>query len=339
MFRFYHPHYLYLLIPIIFLIIFAFVRIIKDRKSLKRFGDSHLVKKLMPELSLKRKLIKNVLLSVALALMVVALARPQLGNKPEKVKKKGIEVMVCLDVSNSMLAQDIKPNRLEHTKMILSSIIDKLGNDKVGLILFAGEAFVQLPITADYVSAKMFLDNAIPDVISLQGTDIARAVTLATKSFSQESSTSKVILLFTDGEGHEGGVSEAVKSAREQNILVSIIGIGSPAGAPVPTPNGEYLTDNTGNMVISKLNEEMCQKIASNGGGIYINGSGISATIKALQGSLSKVKKTEMESVVYNSYGEVYYYFLIPALLLVVLDLFVLDRKNRYFQETKIFDR
>ena len=340
MFRFLHPTYLYLLIPLALLGLFAIYQISKSRRSLKEFGDTPLVKQLMPDLSLRRKLIKDFILILSAALILMAIARPQLGSQPQKVVKKGIEVMVCLDISNSMLADDVKPNRLNHTKLILSRVIDHLDNDKVGMILFAGDAFVQLPITSDFISAKMFLSNASPEMISRQGTAVGKALNLANRSFSNSDKSKKVILLFTDGENHEGGVEGAISEAKEREIQINVVGIGTPQGGPIRMDDsGQYLTDSNGNMVITRLNEEMCKELAQMSGGTYIYAGDISNTVRTITKSLDSVEKTEMETTVYNSYAEIYPYFLIPGIILVILDLLFLDRKNRYFRRFNLFDR
>lgn len=317
---------------------FTFLRIRSQRKALKKFGDTVLVKELMPDLSLRRKLVKDIILIGALTLLVFALARPQLGSKVETVELEGIELMVCMDISNSMLSRDVEPSRLARAKAIVSRMVDRLSNNKIGLIFFAGEAYIQLPITADFVSAKMFLDEASPELISAQGTVIGQAVDMALRSFSTETKTKKAIVLITDGENHEGEAIEAVKRAKEQNVLVSVIGIGSEAGAPIPLISGGYMTDEAGQVVITKLNEEMCKQIARASGGVYIHAGDISGTVRSIQKSLENLEKSKMETTRYAAYNEIYYYFLVPALLLLLFDFLFLDRKNRYLRRMKLFD-
>lgn len=340
MFRFYHPGYLYLLFPLFLIAAYAFVSIARKRRMLKRFGDTALVKELMPGLSLRRKLIKDILLSLTLGLLVIVLARPQMGSHPEKVTKKGIEVMICMDISNSMLSDDVKPSRLAHTKMILSRVIDHLQDDKVGMVLFAGDAFVQLPITSDFVSAKMFLSNASPEMISRQGTAIGKAISLAARSFSSNEKSKKTILLVTDGENHEGGVEEAIEEAKKEGILINVIGVGTTEGGPIPLQEkGQYLTDETGNMVITKLNEQMCESLSQLSGGAYIHAVDVSGSVRAVKKSFDGIEKTEMETTVYNSYAEMYPYFLLAALLFLCIERILLERKNQYFDRFKLFER
>lgn len=336
--RFLHPNFLFLLIPIVAMLIFSFLKIRRQRKALKRFGDTELVKELMPDLSLRRKLAKDIVLVVALSLLVFALARPQLGSKSETVELQGIELMVCMDISNSMLSQDVKPSRLDRSKAIVSRMVDKLANNKIGLIYFAGEAYIQLPVTADFISAKMFLNEASPELISAQGTVIGEAVDLAVRSFSSGDKTKRAVIIITDGENHEGETMEAVARAKKEGILVNVIGIGSKEGGPIAISDGGYLTDESGQMVITKLNEEMCKEIAQASGGIYIHASDVAGTVRSVQKSLEGLEKTKMEATRYAAYNEVYYYFLIPAIVLLLFDFIFLDRKNRYIRRMKLFD-
>lgn len=336
--RFLHPNYLFILIPILMMLLFSFMKIRRQRKALKRFGDTELVKELMPDLSLRRKLTKDIILVCALSLLVLALARPQLGSKSEKVELEGVELMVCMDISNSMLSQDIEPSRLDRAKAIVSRMVDKLANNKIGLIYFAGEAYIQLPVTADFVSAKMFLNEASPELISDQGTVIGQAVELAIRSFSKDNKTKRAIIIITDGENHEGETMEAVARAKKEGILVNVIGLGSKEGGPIPLPEGGYLTDESGQMVVTKLNEAMCKEIAQASGGVYIHASDVAGTVRSIEKSLDSLEKTKIEATRYAAYNEVYHYFLIPALMLLLFDFIFLDRKNRYLRRMKLFD-
>lgn len=338
MLRFLYPYFFFLLIPIALLGMFSFFRILRLRKAIKRFGDSGLVKDLMPDLSFKRKVVKDIIILTALTLMTIALARPQMGSKMEKVKKEGIEVIICLDISNSMLSDDVKPSRLIRAKNIISKLVDNLSNDRVGLILFAGDAFVQLPVTSDFVSAKMFLSTATPDLIEAQGTAIGKAVNLATRSFTSNEAVKKSVILITDGENHEDDALKAVKNAREKGIIVNVVGIGTPQGGPIPLDGaGKYLLDENGQMVITKINEQMGQEIAQESGGIYILANDVSSTTRIIRKELDKIEKSELESAVYSAYDEKFQYFLIPALLLLIFDVVYLDRKNRYLRGMKLF--
>ena len=330
MFRFEHPGYLYLLFLLpVFFALFIYAVYIKKR-NLKRFGDWKIIKVLMPDASLQKQYLKFGLLFAALALFIFVIAGPQFGSKLETVKKQGIEVVICLDVSNSMLSNDISPSRLDRSKQILSRLIDDLNNDKIGLIVFAGDAYVQLPITSDYVSAKMFLSSINPSMVPVQGTAIGAAINLAVRSFTPNESTEKTVILITDGENHEDDATGAAKAAVEKKIRVNVLGVGSGQGAPIPIPGtNNYQRDKEGNMIITRLNEQMCQDIAIAGNGLYARTDNTNNALKALQKELDKLGKSEVESKVYTSFDEKYY---IPAwilLFILVVEFFVLDRKNR----------
>jgi Ca-activated chloride channel family protein len=308
------------------------------KRNLKRFGDMKIIRGLMPDVALKKQHLKFWMLFACTALFILVIAGPQFGSKLESVKKQGIEVMICLDVSNSMLSTDINPNRLAKAKQILSRLIDNLKNDKIGLIVFAGDAFIQLPITSDYVSAKMFLSSINPSMVPTQGTAIGAAINLANRSFTPTEGSEKSIILITDGENHEDDALGATKAAAEKGIKVNVLGIGSIQGNPIPIPgtNG-FQRDNEGNMVITKLNEQMCQEIAEAGNGMYARTDNTNTALNALQKELDKLSKSEVESKVYSSYEEKYQ---IPAwilLFLLVGELLILDRRNRVLSKIKLF--
>lgn len=338
MFRFAYPELLYLLI-ILPVLLFLFLYFAKRKKnSLKKFGEIAVIKHLMPDVSTKKHAWKFWFLFFAVGLLIITVARPQMGSKLETVTKHGMEVMICLDVSNSMMSEDVSPNRLDRAKMILSRLIDNLDNDKIGLVVFAGDAFIQLPITSDFVSAKMFLSSINTSLVPVQGTEIGKAVSLATRSFSSNESIAKTIILITDGEGHEENAIEAVKLAAEQGITVNVIGIGSTKGGTIPL-NGrnDYLKDNQGNIVVTKLNEAMCQEIAIAGNGIYVLADNTNNAIRTLQKELDKMNKSEMEAKVYTNYNEGYRVFAWAVLALLVLEVFILNRKNKLFDKFKLF--
>ena len=329
MFRFEHPNYLYLyfLLPVFFAL-FLYAVYIKKR-NLKRFGDRKIIRALMPDASLKKHYLKFGLLLAALALFILVIAGPQFGSKLETVKKQGIEVVICLDVSNSMLSTDVSPNRLDKSKQLLSRLIDNLNDDKIGLIVFAGDAYIQLPITSDYISAKMFLSSINPSIVPIQGTAIGAAINLAVRSFTPNEKTEKTIILITDGENHEDDAIGAAKAAVERNIRVNVLGVGSVQGGPIPMGANGYQRDKDGNMVITKLNEQMCQDIAIAGSGMYARTDNTNNALKVLQKELDKLGKSEVESKIYTSYDEK---FQIPAwilLFILVVEFFILDRKNR----------
>ena len=338
MFRFEDPIYLYLLLLIPLFAIIRFVALRSQKKRLRKFGNPSLLKELMPDVSRWRPGIKFWLLQAALALLILMLARPQLGTKISHEKRTGIETIICVDISNSMLAEDVAPSRLDRAKMMVENLVDHFTDDKIGLIVFAGDAFVQLPITSDYVSAKMFLSSIDPSMMGTQGTDIARAVDMATHSFTQEKDIGKAIIVITDGEDHEGGAVEAAEAAKKAGMRVYMLGIGSTRGAPIPIPNtGDYMTDNTGQTVMSALNEDMCKQIASAGGGAYIHVENNSNAQGLLDQELEKLAKKETKATVYSDYDEQFQAFGILALLLLIIEVCLLESKNPLLKRVSLF--
>ena len=339
MFRFEDPIYLYalLLIPVLALLRFLLVR--QQKKRLRQFGDRELVSQLMPDVSRFRPLVKFSLLLAALALLIVMLARPQFGTKINREKRTGIETIIALDVSNSMLAEDVAPSRLDRSKMMVENLVDHFTNDKIGLIVFAGDAFIQLPITSDYVSAKMFLSSITPGMISTQGTDIAKAIDMASSSFTQQEGVGKAIIVITDGEDHEGGALESAKAAMDRGMRVFVLGVGSPQGAPIPMENGDYMKDNTGQTVMTGLNEDMCRQIAQAGGGAYIHVENNSNAQDLLDHELDKLEKKEIASTIYSDYDEQFQAVGILALLLLILEVCILDIKNPLLKNISLFKR
>lgn len=312
----------------------------RKRRQLAEFGDPELVSELMPDASKARPVVKFSLLMVALALLIMAAARPQYGQKEKTVKRQGIEVMIALDISNSMMAEDVAPNRLDRAKQMLSKMIDRMVDDKVGLVVFAGEAYTQLPITCDYVSAKMFLNTITPALIPTQGTAIGAALETSIRSFgSQESDAGRAIILITDGENHEDDAIAAAKHARELGIQVFVVGIGKPEGSPIPIAGtNNYIKDRSGQVVVSRLNEDMCQQIAQAGNGIYVRCDNTNTAMRALQQELDRIATAELETKVYADYNEQYQSFVLIALLLLVIDFFILERKNHRLAKMDIFN-
>lgn len=339
MFRFEDPTYLWLLIVVPIL---AVVRLVvwRQRKSkLRKFGDPELLRRLMPDASDYRPTVKFWLLMAALALLIVTLARPQMGSKVSHEKRNGIEIIIAMDISNSMKAEDVVPSRLDKSKLMVENLVDHFTTDKVGLVVFAGDAFVQLPITSDYVSAKMFLQDITPSLINTQGTDIAKALTVSMRSFTQQDKMGKAIVLITDGEDHEGGALEAAKAAAKKGINVFILGVGDPKGAPIPTGNGGYMTDNTGQTVLSALNEKMCREVAQAGSGMYIHVDNTSDAQDQLNAQLTKLQKGDTDSVIYSEYDEQFQAFALLALLLLIVEACLLESKNPLFRNIKLFKK
>ena len=339
MFRFANIEMLWWLITIPVFVIAYIIITKRKQRQLMEFGDPELMAQLMPDASKSRPIVKFTLLMVALVLLIVAAARPQYGQQEKTVKRQGIEVMVALDISNSMLAEDVAPNRLDRAKQMLSKMIDNMTDDKVGLVVFAGEAFTQLPITCDYVSAKMFLNTISPKLIPTQGTAIGAALQTAIRSFgSQESDAGRAIILITDGENHEDDATAVAKQAQELGIQVFVIGIGKPEGSPIPVPGtNDYIKDRSGQVVVSRLNEEMCQEIAQAGKGAYVRCDNTNTAMRALQQELDRIATTDLETTVYADYNEQYQSFLLIALLLLVIDCFILMRQNHRLNRMDLF--
>lgn len=340
MFRFEDPIYLYALVLIPVLVLIRWWMMMRQRKRLRRFGDLELVRQLMPDVSRLRPLVKFGLLLTALALLIVMLARPQMGTRISHEKRTGIETIIALDISNSMLAEDVTPSRLDRAKMMVENLVDHFTNDKIGLIVFAGEAYVQLPITSDFVSAKMFLSSIEPSLIETQGTDIAAAVNMATHSFTQDEGVGKAIIVITDGEDHEGGALEAAQDAKDKGMRVYVLGIGSVKGAPIPIPGtNDYMKDNSGETVMSALNEDMCKQVAENGGGAYIHVENNSNAQEQLNRELDKLAKKEISSTVYSDFDEQFQAVGILALLLLILEICILEIKNPHLRNIHLFSR
>lgn len=324
-----------LIIPIFVLMRFIVWR--KRKRNLRKFGDPSLLKEMMPDVSKYRPTIKFCLLLSAITILIFMIARPQVGSKISHEKREGIEVLIALDISNSMLAQDVIPSRLEKSKLLIEDLVDHFTNDKVGLVVFAGDAFVQLPITNDYVSAKMFLQNINPSLITTQGTDLARAISLSQSCFTQREHIGRAIIVITDGEDHEGGALEAAREAYKKGINVFILGVGTSKGAPIPDGNGGYLKDNSGQTVFSALNEQMCQQVAKAGNGVYIHVDNTSDAQEKLNKELSKLQSGISDTVVYSEYNEQFQIFGIILLLLLIVETILLESRNPLFKQINLF--
>lgn len=340
MFRFEEPTYLYLLLLLPLLAAFYLYSNYRRRKAIRKFGDPVLMAQLMPDVSKYRPDVKFWLVFAAIGLFAVLLARPQFGSKLETVKRQGVEVMIALDISNSMLAQDVQPNRLEKAKRLVAQLVDKMENDKVGMIVFAGDAFTQLPITSDYISAKMFLESINPSLISKQGTAIGAAINLATRSFTPQEGVGRAVIVITDGENHEGGAAEAAKAAAEKGIQVNVLGVGMPDGAPIPVEGtNDFRRDRDGNVVVTRLNEQMCQEIAQAGDGIYVRVDNSNAAQKAITQEINKMAKADVETQVYTEFNEQFQAIAWIILLLLLVEMLILERKNPLFRNIHLFKK
>lgn len=337
MFRFENPEYLYLLVAVPVLALMHYALLLRRKRRLHLFGEPAMLRQLAPDVSRWRPEAKFWLMELALALLVVMVARPQMGTKVSNEKRTGIETVIAMDISNSMMAEDVTPSRLARTKMMVENLVDKFTDDKIALVVFAGDAFVQLPITSDNVSAKMFLANIAPELISTQGTDIARAIELSTHSFTQAEGIGRAIIVITDGEDHEGGAVEAAEAAKKKGMRVFVLGVGSAQGAPIPAGDGGYMADNSGNTVMSALNEDMCRQVAQAGGGAYIHVDNNSNAQAQLDAELAKLAKKEMETTVYSDYDEQFQAFGVIVALLLILEVCLLERRNRVLGRFTLF--
>ena len=339
MFRFEEPAYLYLLLLLPLLAAFYLYSNYRRRKAIRKFGDPILMAQLMPDVSKYRPDVKFWLVFAAIGLFTVLLARPQFGSKLETVKRQGVEVMIALDISNSMLAQDVQPSRLQKAKRLVAQLVDKMQNDKVGMIVFAGDAFTQLPITSDYISAKMFLESIDPSLISKQGTAIGAAINLAARSFTPQEGVGRTVIVITDGENHEGGAVEAAKEAAEKGMQVFVLGVGSPDGSPIPAEDGSnnFRRDKDGNVIVTRLNEQMCQEIAQAGNGIYVRVDNTNGAQKAISQEINKMAKADVETQVYTEFNEQFQAVAWIILLLLLAEMLILERKNPLFRNIHLF--
>ncbi len=341
MFRFAQPLFLYLLLllPLVWgLYLYARHR---RRRNLQAFGNVDFLAELAPDVSRWRPLVKMILSSFALMIVIFILARPQFGSKLEMVKTEGVEIVIALDVSNSMLARDINPSRMDKAKMMLSKLLDDLENDKVGLVVFAGDAYTQLPITTDYVSAKMFINSINPGMVPTQGTAIGQAIKMSMNSFSPESSAEQAIIVITDGENHEDNPVEAARAAAEKGIKVSVVGIGSERGAPIPIGgrSNNFIKDAQGQIVVTKLDETTAQEIAQAGKGIYVRADNTNSALHALIDEIRTMKSTEFERKTYSEYNEQFPGLAWIALVLLLIETVLLERKYGIFSKINVFTK
>lgn len=317
---------LLLLIPVFFIVQVIVLKIRRNR--IRKFGDESLVRQLMPSYSKSKVWVRLSLFSIAFFFFVIGLSRPQIGAKLKEHETKGAEIMIVLDVSNSMLAEDYSPNRLDRAKLAISRLVDKLRDDRIGLIVFAGNSFVQLPITTDYVSAKMFLNSISTDSVPIQGTAIGEAINTAIRSFSAQSEKSRAIIIITDGENHEDDPVAAAKQAAEMGIRVFTIGVGSPEGKPIPF-NGELMKDKDGNIVVTRLDEQVLQDVASSGNGAYVRAGNSEFGLNPIIDDIRKMEDEKYSSIVFEEYDEQFMYFMAIALFFFVLEMLIGDRRSK----------
>ena len=342
MLRYDNIEFLYLLSLIPLLIIGIIMYSKWQKNSILKFGDINLLNQLMQSHSIFRKKIKNILFVLAITFLIVGLSNPQVGTKMEEVKREGVDLMIAIDLSYSMMAQDIKPNRLERAKQAISRLIDKLEGDRIGLVVFAGEAYVQLPITTDYSAAKLFLSTVNTSIIPTQGTKIGNAIDLCSKSFDKENAQSKAIIIITDGETHDEEAIESAKKAKEEGIYIHTLGMGLTKGGPIPIYNkygstSEFRKDRQGNVIITKLNESMLEEIALAGEGTYIRANNSKSGLSSLFEEINKMEKKEIGTMIFTNYKDRFQIFIGISLVLLILNLFFLERKNNIKSKINLF--
>ncbi|MDD5570948.1 MAG: VWA domain-containing protein [Bacteroidales bacterium] len=343
MFRFENIEYLYGLLAIPLLVGLYLLYLLWKKRAISKFGDIDVIKNLFSDYSPALNLIKFVNLLLAFAFIILAVANPQVGSKIEKVKRKGVDLIIALDVSNSMLAEDIKPNRLTRAKQAISQLLNRFDDDRIGIIVFAGKAYTQLPITVDYAAAEMFMANVNTDIIPVQGTSIGAAIDLAVESFPKENSKrSRAIIIITDGENHEDDAIASVKEAAKKDIVIHAIGMGSPEGVPIPQKYSGmtmgYKKDNEGNTIMTKLDEAQLRQIAKAGNGVYVRASNTDIGLNAIFDEIGKMQKKEIETKVYSDYEDYFQPLIAIALFFVILEFLLMERKYKWMKNVKLFE-
>ncbi len=341
MFRFEHVELLWLLAVLpAFYFLYVLFRW-KRKKTLEKFGDLETVARLMPNTSKYKPTVKMILFLFASALFIVGMANPQFGTKLQEVKRQGVEVMIALDVSNSMLAEDLKPNRLQRAKQAVSRLIDKLETDRIGIVVFAGDAYLQLPLTTDYAAAKLLLSSITTDMIETQGTALGAAIEMSMDSFSEDNKKQKALIIISDGENHEDDALSMAKNALENNIIIHTIGMGLEDGAPIPIyRNGDiasYYKDSDGNTVISKLNAGMLSQLAEVAGGRFTRATLANMELSELLDEIAGMEKQEFGTKEYTDYVSRYMYFILPALLIFIFEFMLSESKNRLLTSMNLF--
>lgn len=335
-------YFIYLLLIPALLVVFLLVFWWKKRMQ-KQFADEDLFKKLSPEKSSFKSILKMLAFLIGLAFLIVSLTNPKMGTKLETVKRQGVDIVFALDVSKSMLAEDIAPNRLEKSKQIITKIIDKLGSDRIGIIIYAGNAYPLLPITTDHGAAKMFLQSASPNMVSSQGTAINEAIKLATSYYNNDEQTNRFLFIISDGEDHQDDASSAIAQATKDGIKTYTIGIGTEKGGPIPLKDRGvlqgYKKDSKGEVVITKMNESTLKEIAANGNGKYLLGNRTQETVDYVEQVLVKAEKSEFESTKFSDYKDQFQWFIGLGLLFLILDAFMLEKKTKWIQKLNLFNK
>jgi Ca-activated chloride channel homolog len=338
MFEFAHSGYLWLLgaVPLM-LVVFIAARYYR-RKAMEEFGDPGIIGQLMPLASPRRQGMKFFLLMLSIVFIILSLAGPRFGSRLEEVKREGVEIIIALDVSNSMLAEDIRPNRLEASKLSITRLTSDLRNDRIGLIVFAGDAFVQVPVTSDYSAFRMILDNVSTDIVPVQGTAIGRAIELAMRSFTSGSTASRILIIMSDGEDHEDNPVRISRMAREEGIIIHTVGLGRPEGSPVPAAgHSRFLTDEEGTIVITRLDEATLRGIASEGGGLYVRAGSTGSGLDIIRDEIEKMEKSGFEELQYTEFDERFQYMAFVALFLLIIDFVIMEKKNQWLNSLNLF--
>ncbi len=342
MYKFENPDILYALFALpVFFLLFVLYQNWRKRK-LKEFLDINLTNAIIPLFPKHKLLLKYILFSLAFACLIISLANPQIGSKLQEVKREGVDIIVALDLSNSMLAEDFSPNRLEKSKRSISKLVDRLHADRIGIVVFAGEAYVQLPLTSDYAAAKLFLRSVSTDIMPTQGTAIGEAIELSAKSFDEQSKAGKAIIIITDGENHEGDATAAASAAAEKDIKVFTVGMGSSKGVPIPVYRGgqrvDYRKDRDGNSIVTRLNEDMLKEIAAAGSGKYIRASNAGTGLDIIMDELDSMEKAEYGTKMFSDYEDRFQYPLALGLLLLIIEFFISEKRNRWLMDMNLFE-
>lgn len=341
MFKFQYSEYLWALMLIPLIVVIFIYTIVLRKKMLKKLGDYPLILAMMPDVSRGKQTVKFILYTVSLIFLTLGICNLQTGSKIQDVKREGADIMICLDVSNSMLAEDLKPNRLERAKQAIEQMIDKLQGDRIGIVVFAGEAYTQLPITTDYASAKLFLNAITPNIIERQGTDISAAIQKAAESFGKDEGKNKAIVVITDGEDHEEDAIKGAENAGKEGIIINTIGVGSDAGVPIPIytngiPSG-YRKDKEGNTVVTKLNEKILQEIAGAANGVYVKANNADVGLDAVLDKVNELEKKQFESKMYSDYEDQFQWFIGASLLFLVIEFLISERINNWWRKLNLF--
>lgn len=342
MFQFAHPYFLWGLIAIPIMWLFFVSRMRWKRKAILRYGNPKLVERLMPDFSAGKLRGRFILMAIAWSLLVIGLSDPRIGSKYEEVKRQGIDMIIALDVSKSMLAEDLKPNRLERAKQAVNKLLDKFGDDRIGIVVFAGEASLQLPFTSDYAAARMFLSTISTESIQTQGTALGRAIQISMRSLPRDRSRSKAVILISDGENHEDDAIAQASAAKSAGVTVHTLGIGSAQGAPIPEmKDGRllgYKQDENGSTVISRMNPEMLKEVAKAGGGLFVQSSSGNVGLEDLFTQINAMQKSDFGTKTFTDYEDRFQYFLLPALILLMIELLINDKRSALSKKVDLFN-